>query len=154
LRTASAKTECRNVMTLRTVFGAEPRASMLLDIAVRDPVHAAPADGRRDVHPLHGRAVLPVREPGALDRDLVAQLVRRLVDGRSGVLLPDVDLRRHVACHVLAKRSFGLPPRKPFLAAALPDLAEATVHVAAVRRPPTPVERAPLHVDTARAVLS
>src|SRR3954447_3093848 len=84
LRTASPNTECRNVITLRTVFGDAPRASIRLASRSTSSVLTAAIlrlpQGGRDVRALHRLAVLPIGLPGALDRDPLPQPVGDLVD--------------------------------------------------------------------------
>ena len=87
--TASAKTECRNVMTLRTVFGASPRSSIArasrsTSSRVTVSTRRLPMR-RRDMDALHRLAVLPIRQPRALDGEALAQRVGDLVDGRAAV---------------------------------------------------------------------
>ena len=98
--TASAKTACRNVMTLRTVLGASPRSNIArarrsTSSGVTASTRRLPSD-RGHVHALHRLAVLPVREATALDNKPLPQHIGGFIDSpRSSLWLSTTLVRLH-----------------------------------------------------------
>jgi hypothetical protein len=132
---------------LRGEAAREHRARKALDVCSRHVVNPTLADGRRNMDALHRLAVLPVRRARALNCEASAQLVRDLVDG------PWPLLDRRARAESLrfdqpTQASLRLAARETASLAAHARLANASVHAASVRGRPTPVIRAPLHVES------
>jgi hypothetical protein len=152
LSIASAKTKCRNVMTLRTVLGAAPlasiaRASRSMSCRLTDSTRRLPSAGR-DVDALHRLAVLAVREPRALDDKPAAEGLDSFIDGPRALK----NCRRPrdaFGLDELARGPLGLGACEPVLLAARPDLADAAVQVAPVGGPPAVVVGAGLDLELA-----
>ena len=116
-------------MTLRTVFGAEPRASIALasrsTSSALDRLDPPLADRRRDVDALHRLAVLPVREPRALDRKPLRGTLGGLVDGARRSRPASTAARRLLGLHQRRERLLRLGAREPVGSPALRTLARA-----------------------------
>src|SRR5215207_5341160 len=120
---------------------------MALDVLPRDAVDATLADGRRDADALHRLTVLPIRQPRPLDRQAPARFVSDLVDGAEPLLERGarekrlrLDQSTQSALRRLRVRTVGLASRA--------HLGDAPIDAASVGRRPTPIERAPLDVES------
>jgi hypothetical protein len=80
-RRSDKRARARRYGRIRRETSPQHRAGERLDVGARDLGDSARAHGRRDVDALHRLAVLPVREPRALDRDALPQTLGGLVDG-------------------------------------------------------------------------
>ena len=151
--TASAKAECRNVITLRTVFGVAPWRASPSRAARRPrcsphPPAACRAQARRG-------CAASTRSSGDTTARLprhdqaIPKCVSGLIDGPPALL----GLGAGRACSASIRRreaSIRLAARKPLFPSSLADLAEPAVEIAPISRTPTAVVGAVLDVDPAQ----
>jgi hypothetical protein len=154
LSTASENTLDGNDMTLRTVFGARPWASIppaeSLDVVPSDRRDRAVAERRRDVHALHRLEVPAVRRLHALDVKAVPECSSRVVYGRRAREGWNPGLTRAQAEREL-RRLIDADEGQPVDLATGASLADPAIDATPVEPPPAPVVGAVLQVQVARS---